>query len=172
MVLNWGSWVAFKPQPATVTQRKLTVQPTGAQKRRILHLQNHLMLHLLVQRLGTSWLGKSPAGREGGRPRVAVPGWMPPSRGDALHSGVGAAARPAERGMPLFPAAWSWEGHTVSSWEGHTSEGCPGQEGRLETGEKRTKNYQNYVTSKERLRLVESGEEDAKGQPNSSLKLF
>lgn len=34
------------------------------------------------------------------------------------------------------------------------------------------KNYQNYVTSKERLRLVESGEEGAKGQPNSSLKLF
>lgn len=83
---------------------------------RNLHLQNHLMLHLLVQRLGTGWLGKSPAGREGGRPRVAVPGWMPSSRGDALHSGVGAAARPAERGMPLFPAAWSWEGHTVSSW--------------------------------------------------------
>lgn len=112
--------MAFKPQPATVTQRKLTMQPTGAsvkaQKCGILHLQNHLMLHLLVQRLGTGWLGKSPAGREGGRPRVAVPGWMPPSRGDTLHSGVGAAACPAERGMPLRPAAWSWEGHTVSSW--------------------------------------------------------
>lgn len=34
------------------------------------------------------------------------------------------------------------------------------------------KNYQSCVTSKERLRLAEFGEEDAKGQANSSLKLF
>lgn len=109
------------------------------------------------------WEHSGWGGAQGGSARLGAT-----SRGDTLCPGCGSSSMATEPGMSSSPATPG----IASSWARTHLGRLPRARRMWGTGEKHVKNYQSCVTSKERLRLAEFGEEDAKGQANSSLKLF
>lgn len=163
MMLNWRSWVAFKLQPATSQWENWQWSQQEAQ-------WNSRRAEPCT--CGTIWCctclsrGWEPTGW--GRALLKGPGWQCQAgwhqqrgflaEGTRCTQGVGAAERVI---VPWCLALVRPHLEQRPAGQGHTLEGCPGQEEHEKLG-RNMKNYQNYVTYKERLSLAESGEEDAK----------